>query len=763
MILKKREAVPMKKFILILLIISVFFSIPVYAAEESADLKAKADTLSILGILKGDGNSYNLSGSLKKCEAATFITRLIGKTDLIENNPDQYRNTIFSDVPPNQWYAPYVGYCYQNGIITGYNGLFEPQTEISEKSFLSAVIRAMGYVYGSDFTWTDVYQTAYNIGLVTDESYIARVDDNVNYTRGDVISVLYNALKLKKKDSDTTMIEDLINSNIVSRETVIASGFPFDVLPAEILEVKAVNEKNVTVLFNEDIKSIPSAGIQIYDASNSSNKLTVKVTSITGKQAVLETSEQVADKDYILDISYVEDKTGNISGRLTASFTGFRNPVLASDFFRISKVEVVNSRVINLYFTHPLISSSEIPTYYELFENGYSFVTGSSQSLTVRRLNSSDTGVTIFLKEKALNEGMNYELKVNGSLTSLYGVRLNEEAGDSIKFTGSGKEYDDLKVVNVYALSSNKVAVEFNSEVDPVFAQKFLNYTIIAPDNSQIAVNKAVVGGDGDKYGKVVTLNLLSALDKSKQYTLRLEYIPDIFRLSALEESTYTFLGTYPDKPELKLDFALALDKGTVWVAFKQPMDPTVASVNSLYLITGVTNPGFYAVPVKVQYIENGTQYIAKLYLPSDKLLSGSNKYTVSVMSTIQDRNGNNFSRNAEATFNGTDTDIQKIGISDAVIISKDTIKLVFNKEVANDIMNIQPSNYTLESNESGVTVTRNPMFVSLIDNNTMILKFDSLDYSSKYTLRYNTLKDITGASITPNSTENFIEVRMGK
>lgn len=753
----------MKKLVLVILIISICFSITVNAAEVPADNKAKADTLYILGILKGDGKSYNLESSLLKCEAAVFITRLLGKADEIEQDMDRYRVSSFSDVFYSDWYAPYVGYCSQAGIITGYNGKFEPKSNISEKSFLSAVLRAMGYVYSTDFTWSNVYQTAYNVGLVTDESYIDRVDDNYSYTRGGVISVLYNALRLKRKDSDTSMIQDLINNNIISKETVIASGIAYDLLATDILEVKAVNEKNITILFNEDIKNIPLSGLQIYDAGDPAKKLSAKVISISGSQVVLETSEQVPDKNYTLDLENVEDKSGNLSNRLTATFTGYRNPVLVSDFFRISKVEAVSNKVIKLYFTHPISSTSEIPTYYELLENGNPFITGSYQSLVVKRLSSTDSGVTIFLKEKALIDGAKYELRVNGSLTSLYSVKLNEEAGDSIKFTGIGKGYDALNVVNISALSSNKVSIEFNMEVDPGFAQKFLNYTITANDNSQITVNQAVLGGEGEKYGKVVTLNLLNPLDKSKQYKLRLEYIPDIFRQSALEESTHTFLGTYPDKSNLTLSFVLALDKGTIWVAFDKPMDPTVASVNSLYLITGVTNAGYYTAPVKVQYQKNGDQYISKLYLPSDKPLSGSNKYRLTVMSTIQDINGNNFSSSAEMTFNGSSDDIAKTSISDAVIISKDTIKLVFTKDIANDIVNIQPSNYLLESNENGVAISKNPMFASLIDSNVVILKFDSLDSSAKYILRYTTLKDITGTSIVSNNEGNFVEVRMGK
>ena len=192
-------------------------------------------------------------------------------------------------------------------------------------------------------------------------------------------------------------------------------------------------------------------------------------------------------------------------------------------------------------------------------------------------------------------------------------------------------------------------------------------------------------------------------------------------------------------------------------------MAAEIASVNSLYMISGVSNTGYSAMPVKVQYEKNGDQYVSKLYLPGDKLLSGSNTYKLTVLSTIQDINGNNFTKNAEINFSGTDTVVPKAGVSEAVIISKDTIKIVFNKDIANDITNVTPSNYIIESSEGGSVLQKNPMFVSLISGKVVILKFDSLDMTAKYKLRITALKDFTGTSISFGTDANQIDVRMGR
>jgi hypothetical protein len=38
----------------------------------------------------------------------------------------------------------------------------------------------MGYTYGVDFDWNNLYLKAYDVGLVTDDSYKTKTGDNDN-------------------------------------------------------------------------------------------------------------------------------------------------------------------------------------------------------------------------------------------------------------------------------------------------------------------------------------------------------------------------------------------------------------------------------------------------------------------------------------------------------------------------------------------------------------------------------------------------------
>jgi hypothetical protein len=126
--------------------------LPVHA---KSDIEAKADILNKLSILKGSGDDYNLDGQLRRSEASAFIVRLLGKENFVLQNKEKYAQTSFPDVSYSDWFAAYVGYCVDQGIITGYvDGYFKPNDNISEKSFLKMVLCALGYKYVEDFTWT---------------------------------------------------------------------------------------------------------------------------------------------------------------------------------------------------------------------------------------------------------------------------------------------------------------------------------------------------------------------------------------------------------------------------------------------------------------------------------------------------------------------------------------------------------------------------------------------------------------------------------
>src|SRR5690348_10917339 len=89
-------------------------------AEGTVTDTTKANVLNELKLLQGNGQDYNLNGSLKRSEAVTFIVRVLNKEEEVFTNSATYANTNFSDVKASDWFAAYVGFCVQQNIVDGF-------------------------------------------------------------------------------------------------------------------------------------------------------------------------------------------------------------------------------------------------------------------------------------------------------------------------------------------------------------------------------------------------------------------------------------------------------------------------------------------------------------------------------------------------------------------------------------------------------------------------------------------------------------------
>lgn len=216
---------------------------PVNAAVGNLTTEKKADVLKELSILAGGDGGYNLDGELQRSEAAAFIVRIIGKEKHVNANKDTYKVTKFSDVPANQWYAPYIGYCYENDIISGYeNNNFGPKDPINEQSFLRLMLGVLGYESGTDYTWTTIYDKAYEIGLINADIFQRRHNSTRKYTRGDVVELLYSSLQLHGKSNNVTIIQNLVNEGIITQSKAEDLGLIENTVETAIEAVNLLNQ-----------------------------------------------------------------------------------------------------------------------------------------------------------------------------------------------------------------------------------------------------------------------------------------------------------------------------------------------------------------------------------------------------------------------------------------------------------------------------------------------------------------------------------------
>ena len=196
----------------------------------------------------------------------------------------------------------------------------------------------------------------------------------------------------------------------------------------------------------------------------------------------------------------------------------------------------------------------------------------------------------------------------------------------------------------------------------------------------------------------------------------------------------------------------------------KVQVDAATATTSEYYSIICPSQQSYYVTPSKVLYDADKSPNIVTLCLPQSMPMTAGVSYKLTVLGAIKDILGNPIGANGVITFTGSGADGAKPTITDAVIISNDTVKITADRDIALDITNIDPTNYTLYYTDNGTVVPKCPLFVGYINSTTLVLKFDTLDFNTAYTLEFKSLDDYSGLyTRTAADGQNSITVRMGQ
>lgn len=186
-------------------VLSLSLSIPALAAESETEDETAAAYLFQHGIMLGDSNGeMHLESGLTRAQLATVLTRLNGDLEYIQTDLTYYAGQCkFSDVP--EWAKPYVGYCYTNGLMLGYDtGAFGADDGVTPAAACTVVLR---YMELSDVDWdySTACRTALDLGLTSAETV-----KKTEVTRGDLAVMLYRALAGTEQESPPTGNADAV-------------------------------------------------------------------------------------------------------------------------------------------------------------------------------------------------------------------------------------------------------------------------------------------------------------------------------------------------------------------------------------------------------------------------------------------------------------------------------------------------------------------------------------------------------------------------
>ena len=161
---------------------------------DKIDYKEAVDVMNAVGVFVGDekGN-FNAKDNLTREQAAKIIAYL----ELGEKAADALvGSATFTDVAATRWSAGFVSYCAQAGVVSGYDGKFDPAGQLTALQFGKMLLVEIGY----DATAAGMVGTDWAINtskLLATTGLMKGIDGSVNQvlTREKAAQMCLNALK----------------------------------------------------------------------------------------------------------------------------------------------------------------------------------------------------------------------------------------------------------------------------------------------------------------------------------------------------------------------------------------------------------------------------------------------------------------------------------------------------------------------------------------------------------------------------------------
>ena len=177
------------------------------ASAFAANYTNCADSLHEMGLFQGTQNGYDLDRTPTRAEAAVMLVRLLGKE--AEAKALTY-TAPFTDL--KGWEKPYVQYLYSNGLANGTNRTtFNPTGKCTAQMYAVFLLRALGYSDTADFSYANAIETAREQGI-----YDTGIINVQNFLRDDAAAASYTALSVSPKDSEGTLLDQLVSENAIT-------------------------------------------------------------------------------------------------------------------------------------------------------------------------------------------------------------------------------------------------------------------------------------------------------------------------------------------------------------------------------------------------------------------------------------------------------------------------------------------------------------------------------------------------------------------
>lgn len=257
-------------------VLTLSLSIPALAAEPVSEVETAADYLFQHGIMLGDQNGeMQLESGLTRAQLATVLTRLTGDLEHIQTELTYYTSQCkFPDVP--EWARPYVGYCYVNGLMVGYDtGEFGADDGVTPSAACTVVLRYADFP-DTEWNYSTACQTALSAGLTTTEA-----TSKAEVTRGDLAVMLYRSLGSPASDSAKTEAGNGVSVSSYKGNTLSSGERSLLMIGTDAGTEFKVSSSAPSILALEQVSGNWVA------VAKAPGTATVTITTVDGRQGIL--------------------------------------------------------------------------------------------------------------------------------------------------------------------------------------------------------------------------------------------------------------------------------------------------------------------------------------------------------------------------------------------------------------------------------------------------------------------------------------------
>ena len=251
----------MKRF-LTTMVTALLLTVALAVTASASDFDAAAKDLSAIGMFRGTEQGFELDRAPTRSEAAIMLVRLYGAEETAAADYKDGKITHpFTDV--SDTVAPDVAWLYTNGITKGATETtFNSRGLCTDKMYCSFLLRALGYVDGTDFTYADSLTTAQSKGFYSPVMFSG------TFLRDDLAALTYQALAVDLKDGSTYLLDSLVKSGAVDKdaaksmtekiETYRAMETAMAAMDEDAVDMDIAMKMDMTMAVNGEKATIPT-------------------------------------------------------------------------------------------------------------------------------------------------------------------------------------------------------------------------------------------------------------------------------------------------------------------------------------------------------------------------------------------------------------------------------------------------------------------------------------------------------------------------